>query len=53
MPRNRKQDGVLVKFGDVVKDVSELERDPLLAGLERFVVLEHLDPENLHTRRWE
>ncbi len=42
----------LVKFGDVVKNANLAERDPEAAGIERVVGLEHLDPENLHIRRW-
>jgi len=41
-----------VRFGDVVRNVRVTERDPLTAGLERYVGLEHLDPESLHVRRW-
>jgi len=42
----------LVKFGDVVKNANLAERDPEAAGIGRVVGLEHLDPENLHIRRW-
>ena len=42
----------IVKFGDVVKNANLVERDPEGAGIERIVGLEHLDPENLHVRRW-
>ena len=42
----------MVRFGDVVRDVSEAERNPLEAGLERFVGLEHIEPENLHLKQW-
>jgi type I restriction enzyme S subunit len=41
-----------VRFGDVVRDVNEAERSPLDAGLERFVGLEHIEPENLHLKQW-
>jgi type I restriction enzyme S subunit len=41
-----------VKFGDTVRNVRETERDPLSAGLERYVGLEHIEPENLHIREW-
>lgn len=40
------------KFGDVVHNANLAERDPEAAGIERIVGLEHLDPENLHIRRW-
>jgi type I restriction enzyme S subunit len=42
----------MVKFGDVVKNANLVERDLKAAGIERIVGLEHLDPENLHIRRW-
>jgi type I restriction enzyme S subunit len=41
-----------VSFGDVVRDVNEAERNPLDAGLERFVGLEHIEPQNLHLKQW-
>jgi len=47
-----KKDWPVVQFGDVVKNVNETERAPLKAGLERFVGLDCLDPENLHIKRW-
>lgn len=42
----------MVRFGEVVRDVNEAERNPLDAGLERFVGLEHIEPENLHLKQW-
>lgn len=42
----------MVRFGDVVRDVNEVERDPIGAGLERFVGMEHIEPENLHLKTW-
>jgi len=42
-----------VKFGDVVKNVNLVERDPESDGIDRIVGLEHIDPENLHIRRWK
>ena len=42
----------MVRFGDVVHDVKESERDPLEAGLERYIGLEHIEPENLHITEW-
>jgi type I restriction enzyme S subunit len=41
-----------VKFGDAVRNVREIERDPLSAGLERYVGLEHIESDNLHIREW-
>lgn len=42
----------MVKFGEVVKNANLVERDPEANGVERIVGLEHIDPENLHVRRW-
>src|SRR5438874_12706314 len=41
-----------VKFGDVVREVNVAERNPLAAGLTRYVGLEHLEPEDLRIRSW-
>ena len=41
-----------VRFGDVVRNVDVNERNPLENGLDRYVGLEHLDPESLHIKRW-
>ncbi|NEX11205.1 MAG: hypothetical protein C1942_00650 [Prosthecochloris sp.] len=42
----------IMKFGDVVKNANLVERDPVANGVDRIVGLEHIDPENLHIRRW-
>lgn len=42
----------MVRFGDVVRNVDINERDPLAKGLERYIGLDHIDPESLHIRRW-
>lgn len=42
----------MVKFGEVVTNANLVERDPEANGVERIVGLEHIDPENLHVRRW-
>ena len=42
----------IVKFGEVVKNANLVERDPAANGIERVVGLDHIDPENLHIRRW-
>ncbi len=49
MKRNWKN----VKFGEVVQNTNLIERDPEIKGIERIVGLEHIDPENLHIRRWK
>lgn len=41
-----------VRFGDVVRNMDVTVRNPLEQGIERFVGLEHLDPESLHIKRW-
>jgi type I restriction enzyme S subunit len=41
-----------VRFGDVVENSNESERDPESAGIERFIGLEHLEPGSLHVRSW-
>jgi len=40
------------KFGDVVACVDKTCRDPAEAGLARVVGLDHLDPGELHIKRW-
>jgi type I restriction enzyme S subunit len=42
----------LTRFGDVVRNVNDNVRDPLSSDLERYVGLDHLDPESLHIKRW-
>jgi len=42
----------MVKFGEVVKNANLVEREPEANGVEKIVGLEHIDPENLHIRRW-
>ena len=41
-----------VRFGDVVENINETERDPEEAGIDRFIGLEHLEPGSLHVREW-
>ncbi|MFA6313946.1 MAG: restriction endonuclease subunit S [Sterolibacterium sp.] len=41
-----------VRFGDVVENLNETERDPAAAGIERFIAMEHLEPGSLHIREW-
>ncbi|MCX6064144.1 MAG: restriction endonuclease subunit S [Chloroflexi bacterium] len=40
------------RFADVITLPSTRTADPLAAGIERFVGLEHIEPENLHIRSW-
>ena len=41
-----------VRFGDVVKHVSETMRGAAAAGIDRVIGLEHLDPNELAIVRW-
>jgi type I restriction enzyme S subunit len=41
-----------VRFGGVVREVNVVERNPLLAGLTRFVGMEHLERGDLRVRSW-
>ena len=41
-----------VRFGDVVENLNEIERDPAGAGVERLIAMEHLEPGSLHIRKW-
>ncbi|TFI53579.1 restriction endonuclease subunit S [Mastigocladus laminosus UU774] len=42
----------LVKFGDVVRLNKERAANPEAEGIERYVGLEHIDPDDLQIRRW-
>lgn len=42
----------MARFGDVVRNVDVSERSPLENGIDRYVGLDHLDPESLHIKRW-
>lgn len=41
-----------VKFGDVVRLNTDRCADPAGNGIERYVGLEHIEPEDLRIRRW-
>ncbi len=41
-----------VKFSDVVHLNTDRIKNPLTAGIERYVGLEHITPEDLRVRRW-
>ncbi len=41
-----------VKFGDVVHNVDVSVREPHEQGIERYIGLEHIDPDSLHIKRW-
>lgn len=40
-----------VRFGEVVENLNET-CDPVEAGVERFIAMEHLEPGSLHVREW-
>ncbi|RMH78112.1 MAG: restriction endonuclease subunit S [Calditrichaeota bacterium] len=42
----------LVQFGDVVRLNKDRIADPAAAGIERYVGLEHITPEDLRIRNW-
>ena len=42
----------LTRFADVVHLNTSRLADPSASGIERFVGLEHITPENLHIRSW-
>lgn len=52
MSRELKPGWKMVKFGDVVRNANLVERNPQQTGIDRIVGLEHIDPENLHIKRW-
>jgi type I restriction enzyme S subunit len=41
-----------VKFGKVVRNVDVSVSNPVEQGIERYIGLEHIDPESLHIKRW-
>lgn len=41
-----------VKLKDICRNVSKTEKNPLELGLERYIGLEHIDPESLKINRW-
>jgi type I restriction enzyme S subunit len=41
-----------VRFGEFANCINDRVDDPSTAGVERYVGLEHLDPESLKIRRW-
>lgn len=49
---NLKPGWTRVKFGDVVRLSKTRSSDPLKDGYERYIGLEHIEPEDLRIRRW-
>lgn len=52
MTQARKRGWSRVSFGDAVRLCRERSSDPVDAGFERYIGLEHLDPGDLKIRRW-
>lgn len=53
LTNKQKQEGWrIVKFGDVAQEVKASSKDPLSEGIERYIGLEHIDPESLRLTRW-
>lgn len=52
LPLFNRKEWKRVRFGDVVDNLNETERNPVTAGIERFIGLEHLEPGSLHVRTW-
>jgi len=50
--RYKNKDWSRVKFGDVVQLNRDRIADPLAEGVERYVGLEHIEPEDLRVRSW-
>ena len=44
--------GAIVAFGDVVQLSKERSQDPEADGFERYIGLEHLEPNDLKVRSW-
>jgi type I restriction enzyme S subunit len=42
----------IVCFGDIAEQITDRVDDPRAAGVDRYVGLEHLDPESLRITRW-
>ena len=41
-----------VRFGQIATQINDRVDKPVEAGVERYVGLEHLDPDSLRIRRW-
>ena len=42
----------MARFGDIAHRIDDRVEDPAQSGVERYVGLEHLEPESLKIRRW-
>jgi type I restriction enzyme M protein len=41
-----------VRLGDLLEKTEAVERDPLAAGFERYLMVEHMDANSLRIQRW-
>ena len=41
-----------VRLGDLLEKTEAVERDPLVAGFERYLMVEHMDADSLRIQRW-
>lgn len=41
-----------VSFGDIARCLTVATKDPLSEGLDRYVGLEHIEPNNIHIKSW-
>jgi restriction endonuclease S subunit len=41
-----------VRLGDLLEKTEAVERDPLAAGFERYLMVEHMDANSLRIERW-
>lgn len=48
-----RSDWQLVSFGDLVNEVRESVSNPAAEGIEHVVGLEHINPLDIHIRRWD
>jgi type I restriction enzyme S subunit len=52
MNRQTPTEWQIVRFGDIAENININEKNPLENGLDRFIGLEHLDPDILKIKRW-
>lgn len=41
-----------ITFGEVCRNINVSEKDPITNGIERYVGLEHIEPNSLHIKSW-
>ena len=50
--KQQSEDWRIVKFGEVAQEIKASTKDPLGEGIERYVGLDHIDPESLRLKRY-